>query len=164
MTDLERFQKLQLDLLAWYSGKNPDNTPFSLMTAIRFYQMKIEKATIRSMPGAIIIKIKTLRGDLLELAILAYRLATLLAANRIIFSETLALAKELYQAKNRDYGDSYKSHGSAGVIVRLTDKICRARQIFEAGEQQVKSESLKDTLIDLGNYCLLAVMLIDQGK
>lgn len=69
---------------------------------------------------------------------------------------------ELFERKNKDYGDSFAKYGSVGVIVRLGDKIQRLSSITRTGITMVNDESVRDTLIDLHNYSAMAVMLMDE--
>lgn len=71
-------------------------------------------------------------------------------------------ALELFKKKNNDYGDSFATYGSIGVLVRLCDKIQRAQIITSKGINMVNSETIRDTLIDLHNYSAMAIMLIDE--
>lgn len=71
-------------------------------------------------------------------------------------------AFELFQKKNRDYGDAFATYGPVGVIVRMGDKINRLTSVTKNGVNLVDNESLRDTLIDLHNYSAMAVMLLDE--
>jgi DNA-binding protein YbaB len=73
-------------------------------------------------------------------------------------------AKELFEQKNRDYGDAFANYGVVGVLVRMGDKIQRGVSISKKGVSMVDNESLRDTLIDLANYATMAVMLLDEKK
>ena len=73
-------------------------------------------------------------------------------------------AYELFQQKNTDYGDAFANPGPIGVLVRLGDKIQRLQKITRTNVQLVKTESLRDTLIDLHNYAAMAVMLLDEDE
>ena len=73
-------------------------------------------------------------------------------------------AKNLFQKKNTDYGDSFATYGPVGVLVRIGDKISRLNSITKNGIVMVDNESLRDTLIDLHNYSAMAVMLLDEKK
>lgn len=73
-------------------------------------------------------------------------------------------AFELFCKKNQDYGDSFATYGTVGVIVRLGDKIKRLLSVSEKGVTMVNTESLRDTLIDLHNYAAMGVMLMDEKK
>jgi len=73
-------------------------------------------------------------------------------------------AYDLFCKKNQDYGDSFATYGTVGVIVRLGDKIQRLLSVSEKGVKMVNTESLRDTLIDLHNYAAMGVMLMDEKK
>lgn len=72
----------------------------------------------------------------------------------------------LYERKNRDYGDSfhktYLEEGMAMARIRLTDKLERFKKLTREGGQEVKDESIRDTLIDLANYAIMTVMEMDR--
>lgn len=74
---------------------------------------------------------------------------------------------ELYIKKNSDYGESvtntYKDFGLVSFLVRMQDKLNRLKTLNKK-ESQVKDESVRDTLVDLANYAILAVMEIDKEK
>lgn len=73
---------------------------------------------------------------------------------------------ELYEKKNHDYGDSfhlsYMEEGMAMPRIRLSDKLNRFKTLSRAENQEVKDESIRDTLIDLANYAIMTVMEIDR--
>ena len=71
-------------------------------------------------------------------------------------------AFELFKKKNSDYGNSFEEYGTVGILVRMNDKIKRAMNINDKQLALVDDESLRDTLIDLHNYCALAITLIDK--
>ena len=73
-------------------------------------------------------------------------------------------ALDLFVNKNKDYGDSFANFGPVGVIVRMGDKINRLTSINKSSVCMVKTESIRDTLIDLHNYAAMAIMLMDEGK
>ena len=66
-----------------------------------------------------------------------------------------------YKAKNADYGDSFaelRQEYPNAILIRLTDKLKRLKTLMEGGEQQVKDESIDDTLLDLANYCIMELV------
>lgn len=71
-------------------------------------------------------------------------------------------AFQLFEKKNKDYGDAFANYGPIGVIVRMGDKINRLTNITNNGINLVKNESIRDTLIDLHNYSAMAIMLMDE--
>ncbi|AUN06640.1 DUF1599 domain-containing protein [Clostridium botulinum] len=68
---------------------------------------------------------------------------------------------EIYKHKNHDYGDSfgetYKKLGIISAVTRITDKVNRLQSLC-IQEQQIKDESMKDTLMDLANYSIMTLI------
>lgn len=76
---------------------------------------------------------------------------------------------KLYEKKNADYGDSfhetYLQEGMAMARIRLGDKYRRFCTLTRnVDNQQVKDETIRDTLLDLANYAIMTVMEIDNEK
>lgn len=75
---------------------------------------------------------------------------------------------ELYVTKNADYGSSasnlYNEFGITSYLIRLSDKLNRLKGITKNGTRQVQDESVVDTLMDLGNYAILAILDITREK
>jgi hypothetical protein len=73
---------------------------------------------------------------------------------------------KLYEAKNKDYGDSfgksYKEYGLIMACIRLEDKLNRLKSLAKGSEQQVKDESIQDTLMDLANYSIMTIIEISK--
>ena len=75
---------------------------------------------------------------------------------------------EIYKAKNADYGDSvhdtFMKYGLLSFLVRMEDKISRLRSLTMKSkkEQRVKDESILDTLKDLANYAILAMIELEE--
>lgn len=69
---------------------------------------------------------------------------------------------EIFEKKNHDYGSSYKDYGTIGILIRMGDKINRCLSIDKKSVTMVSEENLRDTLLDLHNYCTMAVMLLDD--
>lgn len=81
------------------------------------------------------------------------------------------LCKELnstYVSKNRDYGNSFTKtfdeFGYTMSAVRLQDKLERFKRLISSTTQEVKDESIRDTLMDLANYSLMTVMELDKNE
>ena len=81
--------------------------------------------------------------------------------------ELLHTLHEVYIAKNHDYGDSvhdtYNKYGIVSFLVRLEDKLNRARTI-SSKSQMVEDEKLKDTLLDMANYAILAILELEDNN
>jgi len=72
----------------------------------------------------------------------------------------------IYEAKNQDYGDAfsmaYKQFGITSALIRISDKYNRLMNLASGKKAQVKDESIRDTLMDLSNYCLLTILELDR--
>jgi len=73
----------------------------------------------------------------------------------------------LYERKNKDYGDSFgKSFSEYGMTmsrIRLEDKLNRLKALTKPGAiQQVRDENIRDTLLDLANYSIMTVIELDR--
>ena len=73
-------------------------------------------------------------------------------------------AFDLFKKKNNDYGNSFEEYGTIGILVRMNDKIRRSINITEKNITLINDENLRDTLVDLHNYCALALVLMDDKK
>lgn len=78
-----------------------------------------------------------------------------------ILDAKLAECRDVMIRKERDYGpNNIAAWGELGVAVRLTDKVERLRHLLQSGRQP-SNESLRDTAIDITNYGLILLMLLD---
>lgn len=73
-----------------------------------------------------------------------------------------------YIAKNHDYGDSFgelfKEYGITSAIVRLSDKWNRLKTLSKQNTAMVKDESIRDTLLDMANYCIMTVIELEEER
>lgn len=84
-------------------------------------------------------------------------------------AEILEYLHELYVTKNSDYGnsvhDTFEKYGLTSFLVRLEDKLNRARTLtLNPKNQKVADEKIEDTLLDLANYAILAVIELKNKK
>lgn len=74
---------------------------------------------------------------------------------------------DLYVRKNSDYGDSvhdtYEKYGIVSFLVRMEDKLNRVRTLTQH-DALVNDEKIEDTLLDLANYAILAVIELKAEK
>lgn len=74
----------------------------------------------------------------------------------------------MFIAKNAVYGDSfsetYRDFGAISAATRIADKFNRMKALVNGVENKVTDESLKDTLLDLANYCIMFVMEMEANK
>jgi hypothetical protein len=87
------------------------------------------------------------------------------------FDELLAAMEQVHDAKNHDYAshadplsnfrrcETFGIEAWRGVLVRMSDKWSRIEQFAGGKSAAVADERLEDTLLDLANYCLLAIIL-----
>lgn len=72
-----------------------------------------------------------------------------------------------YKKKNADYGNSFsravEKYGLVSALTRISDKFNRLESLILHKEQEVKDESVQDTLLDLANYCIMTVMEIRKN-
>lgn len=75
---------------------------------------------------------------------------------------------DTYTRKNADYGSSfdktYDRFGPVSVAIRLTDKIERFCNLVDKVDGQVKDESIKDTLLDMANYAIMAIIRLEEAQ
>ena len=77
---------------------------------------------------------------------------------------------KIYETKNHDYGNSfgetYEKLGIISAITRISDKYNRICSLAtkSAEERQVKDESIRDTLLDMANYCMMTVIEMDNER
>ncbi|WP_050926833.1 nucleotide modification associated domain-containing protein [Clostridium botulinum] len=70
---------------------------------------------------------------------------------------------KIYKAKNHDYGDSfgetYKKLGIISAVTRITDKVNRLQSLCT--KDALVDESIKDTLMDCANYCIMTLIELE---
>jgi hypothetical protein len=76
---------------------------------------------------------------------------------------------DLYQRKQSDYGDSagktFDEWGLVSFLVRMEDKLNRVITLTKrTGEVRVADEKIEDTLLDLANYSIMALIELDRVK
>jgi AAA+ ATPase superfamily predicted ATPase len=73
-------------------------------------------------------------------------------------------AKALLLQKHEDYGPTNISNAPGGPLnglrVRIHDKSARINHLLDSGVEP-KNESLRDSFIDMANYAIIALMVID---
>lgn len=76
------------------------------------------------------------------------------------YSNILRRMDDTHTRKNNDYGDAayqgYKKYGPAYFLVQLHNKLTRLESLTVNNKtQQVKDESIDDTLLDMANYAVM---------
>jgi hypothetical protein len=96
-------------------------------------------------------------------------------AGSLPFLELLEELRRLHLSKSQDYGsesdplanirtgaDFVNIEPWRGCMVRVADKVQRLRTFCRTG--RLVHEGVRDTLLDLAAYSLLAIVLFDEGK
>ena len=90
------------------------------------------------------------------------------------FYQLLNEMKKTHYLKSKDYGDeedvlaNFRTCEMAGIpawkgcCVRIGDKFSRIMGFAKKEKLEVKDESIKDTLIDMANYALIALILYEE--
>lgn len=75
---------------------------------------------------------------------------------------------DLYELKNLKYGNSFEAtfedYGPISLLIRLEDKISRARNLLKNSSIDPGDESIRDTLLDLANYTIMGLIELDRAK
>ena len=73
-----------------------------------------------------------------------------------------------YEKKNHTYNDSFgisvRKYGLIAALTRISDKFNRIENLILGAENKVPDESLLDSLKDLGCYCVMTVMAIEENN
>ena len=92
------------------------------------------------------------------------------------FYELLNEMKKTHNAKRHDYASTedvfanFRTCEMAGIpawkgcCVRIGDKFSRIMGFAKKEKLEVKDESIKDTLIDMANYALIALILYEESE
>jgi hypothetical protein len=84
---------------------------------------------------------------------------------RKVAHEHYKYAEDVLVSKQNDYGPKNiaLSPGGAlnGLRVRMHDKISRINHLIDSGATP-ENESLRDSFLDLANYSIIAMMVIDN--
>jgi hypothetical protein len=92
------------------------------------------------------------------------------------FYQLLNEMKKTHYLKSKDYGDeedvlaNFRTCEMAGIpawkgcCVRIGDKFSRIMGFAKKEKLEVKDESIKDTLIDMANYALIALILYEETR
>jgi hypothetical protein len=74
-------------------------------------------------------------------------------------------AKSVLLQKHKDYGPKNIAGAPGGPLnglrVRMWDKMARINHLLESGAEP-ENESLKDSFLDLANYAIIAMLVLDN--
>jgi hypothetical protein len=74
-------------------------------------------------------------------------------------------AEKLLLKKHKDYGPKNISGSPGGALnglrVRMHDKLARINHLYDSGATP-ENESLRDSFIDMANYAIIAMLVLDD--
>ncbi len=80
------------------------------------------------------------------------------------YDEKMSLARATMQDKNHDYGEAWRDMSQESFVDLILMKILRIRQIVANEGKTLISEGIDSNFIDIINYSLFALILIDEKK
>jgi hypothetical protein len=86
------------------------------------------------------------------------------------FDEKLKHMANTFARKRNDYGatttETFEKFGPVSMLIRMHDKLGRLDNLLgnTSKDRLVATESIEDTLLDMANYAILAVIELRQEK
>lgn len=81
-----------------------------------------------------------------------------------LYDKQFAIVKETMENKNHDYGEAWRAMSQESFVDLILMKLMRIRQILANDGKTLISEGIDANFIDIVNYSLFALILIDEGK
>ncbi len=81
-----------------------------------------------------------------------------------LYIEKSLLIKELMEAKNHDYGEAWRDMQISSMVDFILVKLYRIKQIINNNGKTKISEGIDSNLMDIANYAIFALILINQKK
>ena len=79
-----------------------------------------------------------------------------------LYNEKVAVAKQLMQDKNHDYGEAWREMSQESFVDLTLAKILRIKQILANKGQTLISEGIDANFYDIINYAAFGLILIDE--
>jgi len=74
--------------------------------------------------------------------------------------------RDVFVQKNSDYGNSFvdtiREFGYVVPVARLNDKLNRLKKMVKGDHMNIKSETMRDNFLDIANYCVLALVAMED--
>jgi len=87
-----------------------------------------------------------------------------LAEVESLYDEKMAIARSTMLDKNHDYGEAWRDMSQESFVDLILMKILRIRQIVANEGKTLISEGIDSNYIDIINYSLFALVLVDEGR
>ena len=81
-----------------------------------------------------------------------------------LYDEKMTIARSTMLDKNHDYGEAWRDMSQESFVDLILMKILRIRQIVANEGKTLISEGIDSNYIDIINYSLFALILVDEGR
>lgn len=81
-----------------------------------------------------------------------------------LYDQKIQVAQELMIAKNHDYGEAWRDMRVSSLTDLILMKILRVKQIEDNQGKTVISEGIDANYLDMINYALFALILLEEQK
>jgi len=81
-----------------------------------------------------------------------------------LFDQKVAMARSVMENKNHDYGEAWRDMSQESFVDLILMKLMRIRQIVSNDGKTLISEGIDSNFIDIINYAVFALILIEEGK
>jgi len=81
-----------------------------------------------------------------------------------LYDQQIAFARKVMLDKNHDYGEAFREMSQESFTDLILMKLMRMRQIITNEGKTLISEGLDANFVDIINYSLFALILIEEGK
>lgn len=81
-----------------------------------------------------------------------------------LFEEKVKMARELMTDKNHDYGEAWREMSQQSFVDMILVKLLRIKQILANDGHTLISEGIDANFLDIINYSIFALILIEEGK
>ena len=80
------------------------------------------------------------------------------------YNRNIAFTKATMQDKNHDYGEAWREMSQESFADLILMKLLRIRQILSNDGKTIISEGIDANYVDILNYAVFALILIEEGK
>ena len=81
-----------------------------------------------------------------------------------LYDQKIGTVKEVMQDKNHDYGEAWRDMSQESFVDLILMKLMRIRQILSNDGRTLISEGIDSNYVDIINYAVFALILIDEGR
>lgn len=81
-----------------------------------------------------------------------------------LYDAAVVPTKETMQNKNHDYGEAWREMSQESFVDLILMKLLRIKQILQNDGRTLISEGIDANYVDITNYAVFALILIDEGK